>query len=326
MASASAILQDAIAALEQNERNSYCYVAATIFCSYDTLLSLGQEIRHIWGSKPSPITILYFIVRYYTLINLITMTSLFLPFSVDISLKACKQYFFWEVGIAPPVLIFALDAILLLRIVALYNRSKRVFTILSILVLGDFGAALWTHMALARELSSAAMVAPIPWQGCAAKMPAVKFWWAAFILNFALSLLFLAMTLWKLVENHQVLHGKLTWRSLLDTDNMSPLLYAFVRDGSIFFALTFANTLLKIITSYAVDKLTQTAFFPWILTIYSYSGSHLILGLRAAGAKGSANQPWSETLSFQPRPDGFRHDQSHSFTSTSVRSTHGLGI
>ena len=45
------------------------------------------------------------------------------------------------------------------------------------------------------------------------------------------------MTVWKLVENHQDLYGKLAWESLYDMNSMSPLLLGFVRDGSIFFAL-----------------------------------------------------------------------------------------
>jgi hypothetical protein len=45
------------------------------------------------------------------------------------------------------------------------------------------------------------------------------------------------MTLWKLVKNHQRIYGKLSWKNLRSTENISPLLFAFVRDGSIFFAL-----------------------------------------------------------------------------------------
>lgn len=52
-----------------------------------------------------------------------------------------------------------------------------------------------------------------------------------------MAVLFLGMTLWKLFENHLRQHGKLTWKALRNMDHVSPLLLAFVRDGSIFFAL-----------------------------------------------------------------------------------------
>jgi hypothetical protein len=55
--------------------------------------------------------------------------------------------------------------------------------------------------------------------------------------NSEFSVLFLGMTLWKLLENHQDIYGKFTWKTWRDMDSVSPLLVAFVRDGSIFFAL-----------------------------------------------------------------------------------------
>ena len=45
------------------------------------------------------------------------------------------------------------------------------------------------------------------------------------------------MTVYKLVENHQTLYGQLNWKTLRNLEMVSPLLSAFVRDGSIFFAL-----------------------------------------------------------------------------------------
>lgn len=45
------------------------------------------------------------------------------------------------------------------------------------------------------------------------------------------------MTLWKLAETHQVLLGKVTWKSWRTIQTISPLMISFVRDGSIYFAL-----------------------------------------------------------------------------------------
>jgi hypothetical protein len=53
------------------------------------------------------------------------------------------------------------------------------------------------------------------------------------------------MTLWKLVENHQRIHGKLTFKNMRTMGNISPLLLAFVRDGSVFFALYVSITNFK---------------------------------------------------------------------------------
>jgi hypothetical protein len=52
------------------------------------------------------------------------------------------------------------------------------------------------------------------------------------------------MTLWKLVKNHQHIYGKLTLKNMRATGNrdISPLLLAFVYDGSVFFALYVSTT------------------------------------------------------------------------------------
>jgi len=56
-------------------------------------------------------------------------------------------------------------------------------------------------------------------------------------LNPGFTVTFLVMTLWKLLQNHQNVYGKFTLESLFKVRTMSPLLFAFVRDGSIFFTL-----------------------------------------------------------------------------------------
>lgn len=306
---ASNLIEQFIAALGTNRRNTYSFVAALTFCAYDIMLTSRREIKYIWGSKLSPVVVLYYIVRYYGLINLIIMLAVFIPASENLSAKVCHRYFFWGVGFSPTILVIALDTLLLLRIFALYKRSKPVFVILLVLVLGDFAATLWANITLAKDLVAGFMVLPAPWQGCASQIPKLNFMLAVYIPNFALSLLFLAMTLWKLVENHQEVHGKLSWRMLRSMQSISPLLLAFVRDGSIFFALTSVNTFIQIMTAYVVKGLAQAAFLPWIVALYSYAGSHLILNLRAAGTKGNTEQTWNETLSIQHRSDAIRRDE-----------------
>jgi len=294
----AAALQQFIVALGANQRTTYSYVAALTFLAYDIILSFSQEVKYIWRSKASPITVLYFIVRYYSLITIIAIVGIFTH--VNVPIHVCKQYFLWTIIGGPSVFIITLDLILLLRVFALYDRSKRLFSILLVLVLGDFAAALWGAIKLAKALAAKVMLIPAPWRGCVTAVPDMKYILTCYVPNYTLSLLFLAMTLWKLLENHQDVYGKFTWKSLRNMDNMSPLLFAFVRDGSVFFALASVATFLGLIASFMVHGPIQAAFFPWTLAMYSYSGAHLVLNLRAAGTKGNADQSWNETLSYRP--------------------------
>jgi len=302
MASTAALIQQFIVALKANQRNTYSYVAALTFYSYDIILSSGQEIKYIWGSKWSPVKALYFIIRYYCIVNLIAIVAVYS--STSLSLEDCQRFFLWSIPGGAPVFTLALNVILLLRIFALYNRNKQIFTILLVLVLAESAVALWATVILTKRLATNAIRVPPPWRGCASELPMLKFLLITYILNFALSLLFLAMTLWKLVENHRRLGHKLIWKTLYNTDNISPLLLAFVRDGSIFFALGSIGTLLGLIALFVLHGPVQAMFHPWILALYSYSGAHLILDLRATG---NADSTWNETLSPQCGPDGFLH-------------------
>jgi len=292
----SAQIQEFLEKFTANQQNIYSYGGALTFSIYDILLSSGKEVKYIWGSKLSPVTILYFFVRYFSVINLISIVAI--RASTGLSLEVCRRYYFWVIIGVCPAIILALDAILLLRIFALYQRSKQVFTMLLILVLTTFGGVLWAHLKLAIELHDNAIPAPpSPWQGCATKIPKLTYMLLAYVPDFALSLLFLGMTLWKLVASHQEMHGKLTLKSLRKLDRVSPLLLAFARDGSIFFALSSVITFLKIVTVIVSDELRQPGFYPWLFALDSFAGSHLILDLRAAGWRRNADQTWRETMS-----------------------------
>ena len=49
--------------------------------------------------------------------------------------------------------------------------------------------------------------------------------------------IFLSMTLWKVLEIYVVVYGQVTWKNFRTMEAMSPLMGAFIRDGSIFFVM-----------------------------------------------------------------------------------------
>lgn len=246
------------------------------------------------------IKVLYFIVRYFGAIDLAILAAINVQASSDLSIETCKSYFLFSFGISPAVIVFALDTVLLLRLFALYRRSKRVLLFLSILLLCDFALVQWVNIKLAMQARADTIVAPYPWKGCVTKPHEKLYMLAGFVPNFTVSFLFLVMTLWKLVENHQVVYGKLVLKSLFTKDRVSPLLSAFVRDGSVFFTLCALNTVLQAMTAYVLSQITAYGLVPWILVLFSYVGPHLILDLRETGWKEDKDQPWMETMSSIP--------------------------
>jgi len=240
--------------------------------------------------------VLYFIVRYYSLVSLIALTAVFT--SVDLSVQVCKRYIRWVLPGGLFVFILALDSILLLRVFALYNRNKQIFTILLICVLADLGVAFGAAIVSAQHLAANVIRMPSPWLGCASKLPDLKFILIAYILNYILSLIFLGMTVWKMIDRHRCLHGRLSWMTLHKMDNVSPILVVFVRDGSIFFAIASVATFVGLLVPYMVHGPARASFLPWEIALYSYSGAHLILDLRAARTEGPT---WNDTMSAQYR-------------------------
>jgi len=301
MGSTPDVLQQFISDLAANQRNTYSHAAALTFCLYDIILSFSQEVEYVWMSKRSLVTALYLIVRYYGVINLIGIVAMFTQASSNLDVKECQRYFFWTITGVPIVFVLALDAILLLRLYALYNRSKKVLITLLVLISINFGVALWVYITVAKNHAAHIWTRPSPWSGCITNCPGLKFTLSGYIFNCILSLVFLSMTIWKLVENHQTVHGKLTWGSLREMREMPPLLLAFVRDGSVFFALTAIINFLRLTIWFTGHAPVKPAFFPWTVAFDSYAGSHLILGLRAAG-KGKTNPSWNETMSFKFLP------------------------
>jgi len=99
----------------------------------------------------------------------------------------------------------------------------------------------------------------------------------------------------------------LTWKALCNMNNVPPLLHAFVRDGSIFFALASISSFLGFIAPFVAHGPVEGAFLPWSMALYSYSGAHLILDLRAAGTQENADSTWHRTLSLQDGPGEFYH-------------------
>ncbi|KAF8240036.1 hypothetical protein L208DRAFT_1235133, partial [Tricholoma matsutake] len=280
-------------------------VSALTFVSYDIIISSGQEIKYVWTSKWSIVKTLYFIVRYYAVINLMRMFAYAVESTLlTLQIFRCRHYYLWTVIAGPSICILILDTILALRLWALYNRRKLLLVVLGILILCE-SAALCAINVQAQRLAKYVVPMPAPWRGCASVAPYTAFVLLAYVPNLVLSVLFLGMTLWKLFVENRELHDRLIWKNLRDMEAMEPLLLAFVRDGTIFFALcnhVSVAAVFGLLCRLTVAGVVSAAYYPWILVIFSYSGSHLVLNLQAAGERNSS-QTWQETWSTQYNQD-----------------------
>ncbi|KAF8237569.1 hypothetical protein L208DRAFT_486053 [Tricholoma matsutake] len=277
--------------LSANQHATYSYVSALTFLSYDIILTSDLEINYIWGSHWSIVKALYFVVRYYAFISLIPMVALIThvnmshnssmyvacsgKFLCSCSKFRCKHYHSWTVIGGPLTFILILNMIVTLRVWAIYNRDGRLLVVLIILLLTDFAACLWSAIDYARWVNINVIPMPAPWRGCT--FPTFKtdikpIIFTSFLPNFILSVIYLGMTLWKLLRNWAG-YGKFTWSSLRNMRSMEPLLLSFAFDGTIFFVLACIAIVLGLVARLMTRGVISTILFPWVLVILSYSVS-----------------------------------------------------
>ncbi|KAK0236795.1 hypothetical protein EDD85DRAFT_952734 [Armillaria nabsnona] len=311
-AAAIAAFQAFVKNLYDNKKSSYSYVSALSFLTWDIIVSFGDEVNYIWVSQWSIPKLIYFLARYYPFLYLIGANIMSLATDIPKRLYVMASTFKGLLLIAivlavkptahpsggPSFVIIILDIILLLRVFSLYNRNRWLLTFMVLFVVGDATGALYACSRLAIDLAAGVYSVPAPWQGCTAPVPKFGFVLSAYVPNLTLALVFLGLTLWKLFQTHRSLNGSITLKKLRELESVSPLLMAFVTDGSVFFALIAAALVVGMIPSFAVNGPIQSAFLPWTMAFYSYSGAHLILNLRSRVLGESATPTWNDTLEF----------------------------
>ncbi|KAH7926109.1 hypothetical protein BV22DRAFT_385331 [Leucogyrophana mollusca] len=108
--------------------HDFSAVATGAVVMYDQVLNFSQEVDHIWNRRWGPTTALYLVARYSGSVHV--FTHLALTVRLNWTLKVIEIIYIisnWSYN----VFLTAMQAILLMRVVALCNRSKAVLVFLS---------------------------------------------------------------------------------------------------------------------------------------------------------------------------------------------------
>ncbi|KAJ7875272.1 hypothetical protein B0H14DRAFT_2715884 [Mycena olivaceomarginata] len=103
-----------------NDSNNTIAVACLALLTYDTLLNVDMEYRHIWKSKGSLIKCLYLWSRYATFLDVTLEALIYSTFGIGIT-----------------------EIILMVRTYALYGRSKKLLGFFLIMWLSIVGFCTW---------------------------------------------------------------------------------------------------------------------------------------------------------------------------------------
>ncbi|KAN0092678.1 hypothetical protein V8E55_003462 [Tylopilus felleus] len=117
-----------LSALVSLQQNDYATVAVLTAVAYDYVLTFPYEIKYIWSKPWSWVSTLFIFVRYLGVLNLITCSLLgssFLPGPA----KVCEIVYIIDAWVFN-LFLGAADCMMMLRVWAMYNRSKPLLRIL----------------------------------------------------------------------------------------------------------------------------------------------------------------------------------------------------
>jgi len=215
--------------------------------------------------------------------------TLFVGTNTKLTADFCKRYLlFYSYGGA----IFftsVVNAIFVIRIHALYGKSRKILALFVFLCVCEFGFEIATTSLAGVKSARTASVRPlgVPWPGCVGTSIPAKLTMLAWIPCLIVASAFFIFTVAKFKETLRVEDANIGWSDMRQRiSSLSPVMIIFVRDGSVFFFLILA--ILSICTGLIVPFSGQLAppALPWIYAVYSFSGSHLVLDLRKAGKSG----------------------------------------
>ncbi|KAI0032022.1 hypothetical protein K488DRAFT_19590, partial [Vararia minispora EC-137] len=234
--------------------------AATAFLVWDVLITLDDEVELIW-SRPNAFRTkwLFLFVRWFAVF--LQLSLIFVGTDVAASLhypaRACTIWYVYQEA-ATQALIAAVEIVLMIRVQALYLRSRCVtYTLYALFAAENVGMI----VALVRvvpgvEFDSACVVTRSPF--------GLVYFAAAFG---AFETILFGLTLAKFVS--ALYHG---WGD-------TPVLALLVRDGTWAFFLVFAALVINAAFYLGASNALSATAYQWLLTAESLAGARLILNM-----------------------------------------------
>ncbi|KAF8269166.1 hypothetical protein EI94DRAFT_1682202 [Lactarius quietus] len=252
-------------------------VASLSFLVWDVLITLDQEVEAIW-TKPNKFYAkwLFLFLRHFAVSMQIALLFVGSRLAVNLHYThsdCVKWYIFQEVG--TQVLIATVESILIVRVHALYDRSRVVTSVLVLLFIVENIVMIVTLVGIVPEIGFDPICTVVH------SPPRLLFFAVAFV-SFETVLFFL--TLFKFIV------------ALRNGWGRTPVLFLLVRDGTWAFFLIFV-TLCVNAGFYLGDgnSATSSIAFPWLLSMEAFAGARLVLNLHALPFDDSANSRGSHT-------------------------------
>ncbi|KAI0087533.1 hypothetical protein BDY19DRAFT_994857 [Irpex rosettiformis] len=227
---------------------SYSEVASVTVLAWDTLITLSDEVELIWKQRWTPAKVLYLLARYLplgfqlALLGINTDGTTGLHFTVD----QCRKWMIFQ-AIFLQLVVTTVDIILMIRVFALYNKSRPLLIFLSTIFLAEIAYLSYNLATVTPRLGFA--------EDCFVRSspPSFIFYW---IVSLVFETLLFVLTLIKFVM------------AISDGWGKRPVMQEFVRDVT----MVINSALYK-----SVHSPLAGICFTWLQSVLSFAGSRLIL-------------------------------------------------
>ncbi|EAU90799.1 hypothetical protein CC1G_09276 [Coprinopsis cinerea okayama7 len=224
------------------------------------MLTFDDEVKYIWPNPWTPVKFIYFFVRYFAVVLHITIQFLGTP-PFTFTEREC---YIWNVyqALASALLIASVDYILILRIFALYPRTR----IVRIAVASLYAVEVIT-IAIGFGLSVPNLVYD---EYCTVVDSPITFLVAA-AAPIAFQAVLFGLTIWKFLKA-----VKAGWGDV-------PLVKLLMRDGTWAFFLLFVVFVAEaLLYAFAPDAYTSV-LYGWLNTAFAFCGYRILINLNYTG-------------------------------------------
>ncbi|KAI5116273.1 hypothetical protein M0805_002619 [Coniferiporia weirii] len=242
----------------------FARVSATTLLAYDIVITMDKEVKYFWKTPFTPISFLYFLNRYLGLLEAL----------VDVR---C-DFLSWFYQISGWIGILAVDVILLIRVIALYERSQKLTVCLSSLFVVEAAVMLWCLVRIQLDIgigiSIGSAVGNAAECGITLDIPQLMFvlYW---IPPTVFELVLLMLSVRKCAE---------FWRETAGLKGFK-LMHVLIRDQVVYFALVLACGVANVILIYVDEGVTSAGAIFTNATVPCILGSRILINLREAAGR-----------------------------------------
>ncbi|KAF8883830.1 hypothetical protein BD779DRAFT_811736 [Infundibulicybe gibba] len=206
--------------------NKYYILASTVMLLYDHILTFERERVYIWNQRKSIPSYLFFVFRYVT--PIVSILNLVAEHNPHWSGKTCSDWIWLPVAVGP-IISVATGVILILRVHAIYARSRWILYITIPVYLAQLGVMGWSIDGGVPAQLPPGFIGCVPSEKPGTGIQLSALYIAALVFD---AMIF-ALTLGRAIYMHM-------------TKSTVPLVTLIVRDGTLYFMVIFIVNLVNV--------------------------------------------------------------------------------